>query len=199
MKKEKKLSEKNRGLTKFIVKNLRFCLPEVLFLLFNNLISAQTFEGKLSVTGFPRDGRIKEIQPVDLYKSFTDGKYKIRFSYKASGINNRDIVLFDVKTTVKRDGQTISSSTRKKWPFLPGDIFIPVETFDLVSILQGNVMKMPVSKRNPQDYYLPKGKYEVALEMIPAATWVNSQNREVVPRGRIAPATFTFIINGLLD
>lgn len=178
-----------------IAGNLRFGLFGVLFLLFTGIISAQTFEGKLSVTGFPRDGKIKESQPADLYKSFRDGKYKINFSYKASGINRKDIVLFDVKTTVKRDGRTISSTTRTKWPFLPGDIFIPVETFDLVSVLQGNVSRTPISKRKSQDYHLPQGRYEVILEMIPAATWVSSQNREVVPRGKITPATFTFTVN----
>ena len=123
---------------------------------------AQSVEGGLSISGLPRDGVIQEAVPVDIFKSFKMDKYKIKFNYKASKDIERGIVLFDMKTTLKKDGKTISSTTRKNWPWLPGDMYVPIEAFDLIPSMQGMVGR----NRNTK---LPKGKYEVILEMIPAS------------------------------
>jgi hypothetical protein len=76
-------------------------------------ISAQTVDGKVSISGFPTGSTLTEGTVVDLFKSFRDGKYKINFSFKAENVNRRGVVLFDMKTTVKFDGKTILQSSRE--------------------------------------------------------------------------------------
>lgn len=145
-------------------------------------VNAQSVEGGLTLSGFPRDGKIKEAVPVDLFKSFKENKYKIKFTYRASSDIERGIVLFDMKTTVKKDGKTISTTTRKNWPWLPGDMFVPIEAFDVIPALQGMVSEMPA----PRLYGpLPKGNYEVILEMRPSGKM----------KGRIKPLNFNFEVN----
>jgi hypothetical protein len=168
----------------------------VLFIFLVGESLSQTVEGKMSVSGFPRDGNIKEIVPVDLFKSFKEGKYKISFSFKADNMGSRSIVLFDMNTTVKRDGKTVHSSSRKGWPWIPGvagEVFVPIEAFDVIPALQKHVGEMPTPRLDPKaERPLPIGKYEIMLEMVPAATWVADIEREIVPKGKIAPATFSF-------
>jgi hypothetical protein len=150
-------------------------------------ISAQTVDGKVAISGFPTGSTLKEITVVDLFKSFRDGKYKINFSYKADNVNRRGVVLFDMKTTVKLDGKTILQSTRDGWPWLPGDLYVPIEAFDLIPGIQ-KVGIMPIPKLAPDqmDSPLPKGKYEVTLEMVSSSEAV---------KGRIQPLTFSFNVN----
>lgn len=147
-------------------------------------ISAQTVDGKVSISGFPSNSTLSEATVVELFKSFRDGKYKINFSYKAENVNRRGVVLFDMKTTVKFDGKIILQSTRGGWPWLPGDLFVPVEAFDLIPGIQ-KVGVMPIPKLTPDqmDSPLLKGKYEVTLEMISSSEAV---------KGSIQPLTFTF-------
>jgi hypothetical protein len=173
----------------------------VLFIFLVGESFSQTVEGKMSVSGFPRDGNIKEIVPVDLLISFKEGKYKINFSFKADNMGSRGIVLFDMYTTVKRNGKTVHSSSRKGWPWIPvpprdvtGEVFVPIEAFDVIPALQKHVGEMPAPKLyDPKTGgALPLGKYEIILEMIPASTWVADMEREIVPKGKIAPATFSF-------
>ena len=146
---------------------------------------AQNVEGSLSINGFPRDGKIKEAVPVDIFKSFKMEKYKIKFNYQASKDIERGIVLFDMKTTIKKDGKTIASTTRKNWPWIPGDMLVPIEAFDLIPSLQNMVNEKSKNPSNP----LPKGKYEVILEMKPRGN----------VRGGIKPLNFNFIVNGIFD
>jgi hypothetical protein len=147
-------------------------------------ISAQTVDGKVSISGFPTGSTLTEGTVVDLFKSFRDGKYKINFSFKAENVNRRGVVLFDMKTTVKFDGKTILQSSREGWPWLPGDLSVPIEAFDLISGIQ-KVGIMPTPKLTPDhmDTPLLKGKYEVTLEMVSTSESV---------KGRIQPLTFTF-------
>lgn len=150
-------------------------------------ISAQTVEGKVSISGFPSNSTLSEATVVDLFKSFRDGKYKINFSYKADNVNRRGVVLFNLKTTVKLDGKIILQSTRDGWPWLPGDLFVPIEAFDLIPGIQ-KVGIMPIPKLAPDqmDSPLPKGKYDVTLEMVSSSETV---------KGRIQPLTFSFNVN----
>jgi len=150
-------------------------------------ISAQTVDGKVSISGFPNGSTLKEATVVDLFKSFRDGNYKINFSYKADNVNRRGVVLFNLKTTVKLDGKIILQSTRDGWPWLPGDLFVPIEAFDLIPGIQ-KVGIMPIPKLAPDqmDSPLPKGKYEVMLEMVSSSEAV---------KGRIQPLTFSFNVN----
>lgn len=164
----------------------------VMIVLSRTVIFAQTIEGKMAITGFPRDGVIKEVVPVDLFKSFKEGKYQVSFSYKAEGMGSRGIVLFDMKTTVKKDGTTIHTSTRKGWPWLPGDMYVPIEAFEVIPTLHSisNERSLSIKSRGN----LPPGKYEISLEMVPTATWVADMEKELVPRGKIIPGYISFTV-----
>lgn len=148
-------------------------------------ISAQKVEGTVSISGFPNGRTLKEATAVDLFKSFRDGTYKINFSYKADNVGNRGLVIFDMKTTVKHNGKIISESTRSNWPWIPVpprdapvEGFVPIESFDLISALQKFTFDVPsanvreIKKRHTRqnsreiDLPLPKGKYEVTLQMV---------------------------------
>ena len=138
-----------------------------LFVIIGDL-AAQKIEGRMNLSGFPTDGKIKENTAVDLFKSFRDGKYKINMSYKAENLGKRGLVLFDLKTTVKYNGKVIAQTSRTNWPFLPGDMFIPIEAFDLIPALQKHTFDMPIPRLSPNDIDvpLPKGKYDVSLTMV---------------------------------
>ena len=137
------------------------CCSTFLFLTVNT--QAQSLEGRLGVKGFLRTTTFKEIRPVDLFKAFKDGKYSIVFNFKADGLGERNIVLFDMKTTVKYNGKTLSRSSREGWPWLPGDMVLPAETFDFISTLE----KL-YARDTPTVGFLPKGGYEIILEMVPS-------------------------------
>lgn len=147
-------------------------------------ISAQTIDGRISISGFPVNGTVKEATVVDLFKSFREGTYKINFSFKADNVNRRGVVLFDLKTTVKYNGKTILQSTRGGWPWLPGDMFVPIEAFDLIPGIQ-KAEALSAAKLTPEqlDTPIPKGKYEVTLEMVSSSEAVKS---------RIQPLTFSW-------
>jgi hypothetical protein len=97
---------------------------------------AQSIDGNITLSGLSSKSTLKETTVVDFFKSFKDGTYKIKFSYKADKVNRRGVVLFDMKTTVKLNGKTILQSTRGGWPWLPGDMFVPIEAFDLIPGIQ---------------------------------------------------------------
>ena len=147
---------------------------------------AQSVYGQVTMSGFPRTAALKETTVVDLFKSFKEGKYKINFSYKAENVNKRGVVLFDMKTTIKFNGKTIHQSTRGGWPWLPGDMFVPIEAFDLIPGIQ-KVGIMPVPKLSPtqMDTPLSKGNYEIVLEM--------ASSSEAI-KGQIKPLTFSFSV-----
>lgn len=157
-----------------------FCL-----ILISGYSYAQSIEGNVTISGLLPKSTLKEATVVDLFKSFKDGIYKIKFSYKADNVNRRGVVLFDMKTTIKLNGQTILQSTRGGWPWLPGDgYFVPIEAFDLIPGIQ-KVGIMPVPKLAPDqmDMPLPKGTYDVTLEMVSSSEAI---------QGSIKPLTFSF-------
>lgn len=126
----------------------------------NTNVYSQKLSGRISVTGFSNGGTIKEQTPVQLFKSFKENKYKIGFSFKGSGLGKDDIVLFDMKTTVKKNGKVIGTSTRPGWPWIPGDMFMPAEAFDFIPMLQKDASRTTGSKMNKMT-----GSYEIILEM----------------------------------
>lgn len=158
-------------------------------------ILAQKVEGRISISGFQNGQTLKEATAVDLFKSFREGTYKINFSYKADNVGKRGLVVFDMKTSVRYNGKLISETTRSNWPWLPGDMFVPIESFDLISALQKFTFDVPsanvreIKKANTKQYSretdlpLPKGKYEVILQMI---------GKPGNDFGTLAPARFSF-------
>lgn len=160
-------------------KNITLILITILF--GTTLSFAQTLEGRLGVKGFSRTSTFKDLAAVDLFQDFKEGTYSINFNFKANSINNRNIVLFDMKTTVKYNGKTISQTTRVGWPWLPGDMFVPAEGFDFIPVLE----KL-CAQGTPTVGFLPKGKYEIMLEMVPTP-------KQLVRAG-IAPTTIKFSV-----
>ena len=154
--------------------------------LFSSEFFAQSVNGQVSISGFPKSASLEEITGVDLFKSFKQDKYKINFSYKADNVNKRGVVLFDMKTTVKLNGKTIHQSTRGGWPWLPGDMYVPIEAFDLIPGIQ-KVGIMPIPKLSPKrmDMALPKGDYDITLEMVSSSEGV---------KGEIKPLKFSFSV-----
>lgn len=150
-------------------------------ILSTTLSFSQSLEGRLGVKGFLRTNTFKEMAAVDLFKAFKEGTYSINFNFKASGINERNIVLFDMKTTVKYNGNAISQTTRGGWPWIPGDMFVPAEGFDFIPALE----KLS-AQGTPTVGFLPKGSYEIILEMTPSA-------KQPVRAG-IAPTTIKFSV-----
>ena len=142
--------------------------------------NAQTVSGRISVTGFNNETILKEQNPVQLFKSFKDNKYKIGFSFKGSGIEREGIVLFDMKTTVRKNGKVIGSSTRPGWPWIPGDMFLPAEAFDFIPMLQKDAS--PIARGSKVNKLA--GNYEIILEM-------NVSSEQDIS-GSVSPVTVSF-------
>ena len=156
------------------------------FILFSSNFFAQSISGQVSLSGFPTKSVIKEATVVDLFKSFKEGSYKINFSFKADQVNKRNVVLFDLKTTIKLNGKTIHQSTRGGWPWLPGDMYVPIEAFDLIpGIQKASVPQNSRFKAAQMDAPLPKGTYEVVLEMVSSSSDI---------KGVVKPLTFSFTV-----
>lgn len=130
----------------------------------SGISNAQLIQGNISVKGqskvelSPRSGKA-----VNLYADFRENSYPIHFSFTGTDIplndEKKEVVQFVFSTTVRKDGKVVGSFKRNPIPFFPGDMFMPVETFDFISVLSNlqtndheNVSEMP------------SGNYEVILE-----------------------------------
>lgn len=153
----------------------------MLFLFLTPNLMAQTISGRMSVSGL--NTTIKQTTAVDFFKAWRDGKYKVSFNYKANQVNSKGLVLFNMKTTVRYEGKIISQNSRDGWPWLPGDMFVPVEAFDLIPALQKYSMERSDSRAI--DSPLPKGKYEVSFEMVPVG---------ISGSKGLSPAQFSFTV-----
>jgi|26BtaG_2_1085354.scaffolds.fasta_scaffold01173_6 hypothetical protein len=118
----------------------------------------QSLSGKLNVEGWSKSSNLKLQEPVALFKNFRDGKHKILFRFKNTS-GEKSIVLFQMKTTIIHNGKNIGSSSRNDWPWLPGDMYVPVEAFDFIPLLQKTA--------NKNKGKLAPGNYEIQLEMKP--------------------------------
>lgn len=124
------------------------------------IAGAQEFIGKLYIKGLSNASSIKVDEPVKLFKAFKENKYPIIFNLNAKG---EQIILFDMLTTVRKNGEVISKTSRKGWPWLPGDMYLPAEAFDFIPVLQSQ------SKLNRDGKYeLPGDTFEIVLEMAPS-------------------------------
>ena len=141
-----------------------------------------SFSGKISVSGFSKDGRIKEETAAGLFKSFKEDKYRIGFTFWHGGkYQTEQLVLFDMSKKKKRNGRVIGSSSRSGWPWLPGDMFVPAEAFDFIPMLHKEAgSRIKDSKMNALS-----GRYDIILEM------KVSSGQEI--SGSIPPVTISFI------
>lgn len=160
------------------MKTTKITLVLVAILLATSFSYSQSVEGRLAIKGFTNGKTIKQNTPVALFKAFKDGVYSINFNFKSNNVGSEGIVLFDMKTTVKHNGKIISETSRDGWPWIPGDMFVPIEAFDAIPAWQKYAEKgLPVS--------IP-GKYEIILQFVP------SEGQKV--KGRISPAIMQFTI-----
>src|SRR5690606_14682012 len=88
------------------------------------------------------------------------------------------VISFAVQAQSVKDGKVMKKQKREPMPFFPGDMLMPVETFDFISLLSdnGKNSRDNVSKMEP-------GKYEIVLEAKP-----------VNIKGQISPVSFRFAI-----
>ncbi|UPQ80794.1 hypothetical protein M0M57_08125 [Flavobacterium azooxidireducens] len=108
----------------------------------------------------------KSNKAVNLYADFRENKYPIQFTFTGNSIalnsDKKMVVQFVFTTTVKKDGKIIGTIKRNPIPFFPGDMLMPVETFDFISILSNQ-------QTNSEETIseIPKGNYEILLEVKP--------------------------------
>ncbi|WP_273275183.1 hypothetical protein [Maribacter polysiphoniae] len=143
---------------------------------------SQSVEGKLAIKGSAKGRTIKQKTPVALFKAFKDGEYNIHFNFRTSDVKSDQIILFDMKTIVKYNGKTISETSRDGWPWLPGDMFVPIEAFDAIPALQ------KFTSNDGDQNLPPKGarSFEIILQLVP------SKGQKI--KGSISPATMKITI-----
>lgn len=137
---------------------------------------SQQVSGKLTVNNDSRAylkiGDIAgESQVVNLFKDFKQDKHKIKFSFQGkypTGQDKLEFSFFKFKTTVKYNGKTIKSMEREPMPYIPGDMWLPAEAFDFVSILAMHGQEGMGYRENTGE--MQKGEYEITLEAIPMKT-----------------------------
>lgn len=161
------------------MKTTKITLVLTAFILISALSFSQTIEGRLSIKGFT-NGEIKQKTPVALFKAFKDGEYAINFNYKSRDLKPDNIILFDMNTTVKYNGKIIAQTSRKGWPWIPGDMFVPIEAFDAIPAIQKLAARgLPV--------IVPfKGSYEFIFQFVP------SEGQNV--KGTISPVSMQFTV-----
>jgi hypothetical protein len=128
---------------------------------------AQLVQGELTIKKESKlELSLQSDKAVNLYADFRENKYPILFSFTGNAIplnsDKKMVVQFVFTTTVKRDGKIIGSIKRNPIPFFPGDMFMPVETFDFISILSNIQTNTPETVSE-----IPKGNYEIILEAKP--------------------------------
>ena len=135
-----------------------------IFLLISFTSGAQLIQGAINVNGQTRlELSTRSNKAVNLYSDFRENKYPVHFNFTGTDIplndEKREVVQFVFNTTVRKDGKVVGSFKRNPIPFFPGDMFIPVETFDFISILS-NLQTNSHEKVSE----IPSGSYEILLE-----------------------------------
>lgn len=131
---------------------------------FSTILSSQTIEGTISInekSSFTID--LSTNKAVDLYADFRNQKHPILFRLLGTDLIKNDqkqeVVLITFKTTLRHNGNVMGQVERQPLPFFPGDMWMPVEAFDVISLLT----KMSDTAPNALST-LPKGSYEVIIE-----------------------------------
>jgi hypothetical protein len=125
---------------------------------------AQLVQGELKIKEQSKvELNLKGNNAVNLYAAFRENNYPIHFIFTGVDIplnsDKKEVVQFVFSSTIKRDGKIIGNTKRTPIPFFPGDMLMPVETFDFISILS-NLQTNPNDKVSE----IPAGNYEITLE-----------------------------------
>lgn len=128
---------------------------------------AQLVQGELKIKDQSKvELEIKGNKAVNLFAAFRENNYPIHFVFTGIDIpansDKKEVVQFVFSTTVKRDGKVIGNMKRAPIPFFPGDMFMPVETFDFISILS-NLQ----TNGNDKVSEIPTGSYEIMIDARP--------------------------------
>jgi hypothetical protein len=128
---------------------------------------AQLVQGELKIKEQSKiEIEIKGNKAVNLYAAFRDNNYPIHFIFTGIDIpqnsDKKDVVQFVFSSTIKKDGKVLGNIKRTPIPFFPGDMLMPVETFDFISMLS-NLQTNPNDKVSE----IPSGNYEITLEAKP--------------------------------
>jgi hypothetical protein len=134
---------------------------------FTSISFAQLVQGELKIKEQSKlELTVQSNKAVNLYADFRENKYPIQFAFTGNSIpvnsDKKMVVQFIFTTTVKKEGKIIGTTKRNPIPFFPGDMFMPLETFDFISILSS-------LQTNSEDRIseIPKGNYEILLEAKP--------------------------------
>jgi hypothetical protein len=134
---------------------------------FTSISSAQLVQGEIKIKEQSKlELTVQSNKAVNLYADFRENKYPIQFAFTGNSIpvnsDKKVVVQFVFTTIVKKDGKVVGTTKRNPIPFFPGDMFMPVETFDFISILSN-------LQTNPEDRIseIPKGNYEILIEAKP--------------------------------
>lgn len=128
---------------------------------------AQLVQGEVKINEQAKaEITLKSNRIVNLYADFREKKHQINFVFTGIDIplnaDKKEVVQFVFNTTVKREGKVLGNIKRSPMPFFPGDMLMPVETFDFISILS-NLQ----TNGNDKVSEIPKGNYEIILEAKP--------------------------------
>lgn len=130
-------------------------------------VQAQLVQGELKINESSKSEiTLKSNRIVNLYADFREKKHQIHFVFTGIDIpqnaDKKEVVQFVFNTIVKREGKVLGNIKRSPIPFFPGDMLMPVETFDFISILS-NLQ----TNSNGNISEIPKGNYEIILEAKP--------------------------------
>jgi hypothetical protein len=151
----------------------------ILLLVFGIKSQAQLVQGEIKIDNQSKaELTIKGNKAVNLYADFRENKHKINFVFTGTDIplnsDKKEVVQFVFNTTIKKEGKVIGSMKRAPIPFFPGDMLMPVETFDFISILS-NLQ----TNGNETVSEITSGNYEISIEA-----------KALGIKGEIAPARF---------
>ncbi|MGD1947253.1 MAG: hypothetical protein ACFB0A_13560 [Croceivirga sp.] len=154
------------------------------------MANAQSIEGKLTLNGKTKTSlELKSNSAVNLFKEFKTGKYQLKFNFKGKelvkNVYKEEIVFFNFKTVVKRDGKLVKNVIRKQpIPYFPGDMGIPAEAFDFIGLLAVDPEEEEVQmlKEGTIGLMFP-GEYSIELYAEPVCT-----------KGKINPVIFSFTV-----
>jgi hypothetical protein len=129
--------------------------------------NAQLVQGELKINETSKaEIALKGNKAVNLYADFRENKHKINFVFTTSDVplnsDKKQVVKFVFTTTIKKEGKVLGSMKRAPIPFFPGDMFMPIETFDVISMLSNLQTNTPETVSE-----IPKGNYEIILEAKP--------------------------------
>lgn len=137
----------------------------LIFLAFFSKIEAQEINGKILINQLETYHIEFEGQEVvKLYAQLRVKDFSINFQFEGNNMpltnDGKQVSLIQFNTIVKFNGREIANFKRNPMPFFPGSMFMPIETFELISLLTlGNDRKGSIANQK-----LQPGKYEVILE-----------------------------------